>query len=389
MQSAHVVIVGGGLSGLYAAYLLQQRGFRDYVLLEAREVLGGRIVSVPATAPGSFLDATAQAVNRFDLGPSWFWPGYQRQLDHLVDELGLMRFEQFENGDMVVERSPHAAPARMRGYASAPPSMRLMGGMAALTDALHRRLEAARIFTGHMVRALRAAEEQVELESVDASGRVTTWCAAHVLLALPPRLVEARVAFSPALPEALSRQWRATPTWMAPHAKYLAIYDTPFWREQGLSGEARSACGPLGEIHDASIPGGSAALFGFFGVPATVRKGVPEAELQARCRAQLVRLFGPQAAMPRMEFILDWALEPYTATTADLGAAGQHVEAPAAVAASGAWCGRLTGIASEWSPQFPGYVAGAVEAASQAVEGLVAGELADGRPVTIETPARN
>ena len=334
------------------------------MLLEAREVLGGRIVSVPAPAPGSMHGGAAEVANRFDLGPSWFWPGYQRQLDRLVDELGLTRFEQFENGDMVVERSPHAAPARMRGYASAPPSMRLMGGMAALTTALHRRLDPARIFTGHTVRGLRATEAQVEVESVDASGRATTWRAGRVLLALPPRLAQARIAFSPALPEALSRQWRATPTWMAPHAKYLAVYDTPFWRERGLSGEARSACGPLGEIHDASVPGGSAALFGFFGVPATVRKGVPEAELRGLCRAQLVRLFGPQAATPRMEFIQDWALQPYTATTADLDSAGQHVEAPPSMAASGPWCGRLTGIASEWSPQFPGYVAGAVEAAS-------------------------
>ena len=191
-----------------------------------------------------------------------------------MDELGLTRFEQFEDGDMMVERSPHAAPARMRGYASAPPSMRLMGGMAALTNALHRSLDPARIFTGHTVRVLRAATEaQVDVESVDASGRLTTWRAAHVLLALPPRLVEGRIAFLPALPEGLSRQWRATPTWMAPHSKYLAVFDTPFWCEQGLSGEARSTFGPLGEIHDASIPGGSAALFGFFGVPATVRKG--------------------------------------------------------------------------------------------------------------------
>lgn len=370
VRTAHVVVVGGGLSGLYAAYLLQQQGLRDHVLLEAREMLGGRIRSVPA--PGELLDATEDAAGRFDLGPSWFWPGYQRQLDLLVNELGLARFEQFEAGDMVVERSLHALPVRMRGYASAPPAMRLVGGMAALTNALQHRLDPARIFTGHTVRTLRATDTQVELESVDASGRAATWRAAHVLLALPPRLVEARIAFAPALPDALSRQWRATPTWMAPHAKYLAIYDTPFWREQGLSGEARSACGPLGEIHDASIPGGSAGLFGFFGVPAMAREDVPEAELQAACRAQLVRLFGPKAALPAMEWVQDWAQEPCTATTADLHAAGHHAEAPPPAAATGAWCGRLTGIASEWSPQFPGYVAGAVEAASRAVQVLTA-----------------
>jgi monoamine oxidase len=104
-----------------------------------------------------------------------------------------------------------------------------------------------------------------------------------------------------------------------------------------------------------------------------VRKGVPEAELRALCRAQLVRLFGAQAAAPRLDLVKDWALDAHTATAADLEAIGQHVEAPAAMAPSGPWRECLTGIASEWSPQFPGYVAGAVEAAGLAVQRLVEG----------------
>ena len=159
---------------------------------------------------------------------------------------------------------------------------------------------------------------------------------------------------------------------MAPHAKYVAIYDRPFWREQGLSGEARSACGPLGEIHDASMPGGSAALFGFFGIPAHLRQGVPEADLRVHCRAQLARLFGPQASTPQAELFKDWAIDPYTATAADIDSLGQHPEAPASGASSGPWAGRLTGIGSEWSRQFPGYVAGAIEAASVGVRSLAA-----------------
>ena len=223
------------------------------------------------------------------------------------------------------------------------------------------------------MRRLRSTPQHVELHSENvngAQGQVTTWRAEHVLLALPPRLVESSIEFTPALPPSLTGQWRATATWMAPHAKYIALYDTPFWREKGLSGEARSACGPLGEIHDASMPGGSAALFGFFGVPADVRQSVPEAELKAHCRAQFARLFGSQAAMPKAEFIKDWALDPFTATAADLQSTGQHAQAPAPTATSGPWSGRLTGIASEWSPQFPGYVAGAIEAASLGVERL-------------------
>lgn len=377
MQTARIAIVGAGLSGLHAAFLLEQQGIKDYVLLEARGSLGGRIVSVPASGhlpPEAAAIAAPEvglnAIDRVDLGPTWFWPGYQHQLARLVSDLGLHSFEQFEVGDTVVERSPHEPPMRVRGYVNSPASMRLVGGMGALIDALHRRLDATRIHTGQKVRRLCSTPHHVALDSEDAHGHTTTWRAEHVLLAMPPRLLEHNVEFLPALPPALAQQWRATATWMAPHAKYVAVYDTPFWREQGLSGEARSALGPLGEIHDASMPGGSAALFGFFGLPADVRQSVPEDELRTHCRAQLVRLFGSQAAAPKAEFIKDWALDPFIATAADLHAASQHAQTPTATAPSGPWRGRFTGIASEWSPQFPGYVAGAIEAASLGVESL-------------------
>ena len=367
MTTSRIAIIGAGLSGLYAACLLESQGITDYVLLEARDSVGGRIAS--AAAPG------AAAIDRVDLGPTWFWPGYQHELGDLVEALGLASFAQYEAGDMLVQRSPHAAPLRVPGYANAPPSMRLVGGMGALIEALHQRLDATRLHTGQVVRRLRcisAQQQRVELDSEDSAGHVTTWHAEHVLLALPPRLLASNIAFEPPLPPALAAQWRATATWMAPHAKYIATYAAPFWREQGLSGEARSAIGPLGEIHDASMPGGSAALFGFFNIPAEVRHSVSENVLRQHCRAQLERLFGSQAATPQAEFIKDWALEPHTTTAADLQGAAQHATAPAATATSGAWSPRLTGIASEWSPQFPGYVAGAIEAAGLGVEAWMA-----------------
>lgn len=369
MQTARIAIVGAGLSGLYAAFLLEQRGIRDYVLLEARDVPGGRIASVSRHAA----DGTAVASNdidRFDLGPTWFWPHLQPQLDRLIHDLGLQRFEQYEAGDMMIERSPDAPPVRMQGYASTPASMRVAGGMSALIDALRGRLDARRVVTGQIVRRIRIVDAHVELESESVAAGVTTWRVEHVLLAIPPRLAEERIAFFPPLPTALARQWRDTSTWMAPHAKYVAIYDTPFWREQGLSGEARSARGPLGEVHDASMPGGSAALFGFFGIPAHVRKNVRDDVLRAHCRAQLVRLFGAKAATPEAEVVKDWAQDAFTATAADLDDNGHHAQAPAAAASSGPWHRRLTGIASEWSRPFPGYVAGAIEAAHAGVQAL-------------------
>src|SRR6185437_14265801 len=138
MQSARIAIVGAGLSGLYAACLLGRHGFQDYVMLEARDAPGGRVASL--SAPGQATTETAKAIDRFDLGPTWFWPGYQRELRHLVNALGLEEFEQFETGDMMMERSREEPPARVRGYGNSPTPVRLIGGMGALIDALHRRL---------------------------------------------------------------------------------------------------------------------------------------------------------------------------------------------------------------------------------------------------------
>ena len=369
MRSTRIAIVGGGLSGLVAAWLLQRQGVRDWLVLEARDVLGGRIASFDAPDDAS---SSAQNLDRFDLGPTWFWPDYQPELGQLIAALGLDSFAQHEAGDMMVERSAGEAPERLRGYANVPTSMRLLGGMGALIDALRRELPAERILTGQAVRRLRRLNRGLELDSEDAHGQATTWQADQVLLALPPRLVASNLSFSPPLPQALSAEWRDTATWMAPQAKYIAVYERPFWREQGLSGEARSLLGPLGEIHDASMPGGRAALFGFFGVPASVRQRASDDVLRQHCRAQFARLFGPPAAMPVADTLKDWALDPFTATADDLQGGGEHPRAPASTVASGPWQQGLIGIASEWSPQFPGYVAGAVEAARLGVQALTA-----------------
>lgn len=368
-QSA-VAIVGGGLAGLVAAWRLRQRGVEDVVLFEARAAVGGRICSVDPA--GEIADPAVAARDRFDLGPSWFWPEVQPGLDRLVGELGLERFEAFDDGALLFERSPGEAPMRLQGYASSPPSARLAGATGALVTALLGRLDAGRVLTGRTVRRVRRIDAGVELEVEGAGGAVDTWCAERLLLALPPRLAAQRMVFDPPLPPELEQRWRATPTWMAPHAKYVAVYDAPFWRDQGLSGQARSAVGPMVEIHDVSMPGGHAALFGFVGVAAQVRRGLPDGALRAHCRAQLGRLFGAAAAAPRADALKDWAIDPLTATDADGVASGHHAEAPPRRADTGPWHGRLTGIGSEWSPLFPGYLAGAVDAAERGVDDCLA-----------------
>jgi monoamine oxidase len=362
MLNARIAIVGGGLGGLYAAALLEARGITDYVLLEARDRFGGRIQSA------------AEGRARFDLGATWFWPDPQPGLQRLVQGLGLETFEQPESGDMLIERAG-SQPERVGGYRAASPAWRMAGSLETLTDALRQRLGAGAHRTGCRVKRLRQQDGHIEVETVDASGQPAAWRVERVLLAVPPRLAAHAIEFVPALPDALLRAWQDCPTWMAPHAKYVAVFDAAFWRGQGLSGEARSAVGPLVEIHDASTLDGDAALFGFLGIPAQARNTIPETDLLFHCRAQLQRLFGDAAGAPKAEFLKDWARDPDTAVAADRTPAMHHAASPPAAAATGAWQGRLVGIASEWSPEFSGYVAGAVDAAQRGVEALLALDL--------------
>jgi monoamine oxidase len=294
----------------------------------------------------------------------------QPDLSRLIEELGLETFGQHEDGDMLLEHSGSQVPDRVAGYRSAPAARRVAGGMEALTEAIRRRLAAGRIVSGCRARRIGHRGDFIEIEAGETPGPGAFCRVEHVLLAVPPRLAAHTIDFAPLLPDALARQWKRHATWMASHAKYVAVFDEAFWREQGLSGEARSSVGPMVEVHDASAHDGHGALFGFLGVPARVRSQVGEADLLAHCRAQLTRLFGGRAGSPRAEFLKDWAIDPFTAVDADRHLDDHQTSGPPCTASSGPWEGRLVGIASEWSPGFSGYAAGAVDAARRGVEAL-------------------
>lgn len=361
MTNHPVLIVGGGLAGLTAARLLHRAGI-GFQLLEARGRLGGRILSADITGEASD--------DGFDLGPSWFWPGMQPALAALVRELGLAAFPQNSDGAVIFQRMSREAPQRYLGLQQEPQSMRLAGGTGAIVAALAAGLPQADIRLGARVTRVVLSGQAVEVGLVEADGTERSMKAAHILFAMPPRLLEATVSFSPALDAATARRWRDTPTWMAPHAKIFAIYDRPFWREAGLSGTAQSMVGPLVEIHDATTASGQAALFGFVGVPAEQRAALGRDAIVAAAIQQLAYLFGPQAATPRATLFKDWTADPLTATADDRQAGGHPVPGGDAWV-TGAWRDRMSLAGSEASRSEPGYLAGAVEAATRAVADIV------------------
>ncbi|WP_206244069.1 flavin monoamine oxidase family protein [Novosphingobium terrae] len=370
MKNTKVAIIGAGLAGLYVARALHRAGV-DILLIEARERIGGRIFTADA--------AGSPTEDGFDLGPSWYWPEIQPAIAELVAELGLSAFAQNSEGDVIFERMSRESRHRYRSAAQSPQSMRLAGGSAALVRALAKDLPEAAVLLGTRAKAMVLKENGVVLNLHSAHGEDTV-LAERVVVALPPRLLDATVDFTPQQEEDVARRWRETATWMAPHAKFFALYDRPFWREDDLSGTAQSMVGPMVEMHDATTASGAAALFGFLGVPAPQRAALGEATLTRACIDQLARIFGPEAAAPKATLFKDWAADPLTATPVDLGAAG-HILPSDAPWVRGPWAARLTLAGSETSASEPGYLAGAVDAARRAVEQTLIGLGIDDREV--------
>ncbi len=239
-------------------------------------------------------------------------------------------------------------------------SLRVHGGMAALTGALAATLDPDRLRSGIALTALRDGDRVTATLSDGTSVR-----ASRVALALPPR-VAADLAFHPALPPAAHAALRGIPTWMAGQAKVVAVYPAPFWRRAGLSGDAMSRRGPLVEIHDACDPAGDgAALFGFVGVPPERRDGRCDA-LKAAATSQLARLFGPEAADPRAVLLEDWARSPETSTPADLAPPTSHPAYGMPRALGGLWDGRLLFASTETATTDGGFLEGALAAAERA-----------------------
>ncbi len=186
----------------------------------------------------------------------------------------------------------------------------------------------------------------------------------QIILALPPALA-AQIQFSPALPDTALTALRSVKTWMAGQAKALAVYDQPFWRQEGRSGDASSRRGPMVEIHDASpATGGPYGLFGFIGVPPEARGDVqtPRHHLVL----QLVKMFGPRAAQPAQLFVKDWATDRFTAVQADSELRFAHPVDGMPDALSALWAGKLHVAGTEVATQFGGYLEGAREAAEAA-----------------------
>lgn len=337
------LVLGAGLAGLTAALRLSQSGV-VVTVLEARMRVGGRALSV------------AQGAGAIDLGPAWIWPALQPRIMSLLAEMDLETLQQFEDGTFIHEMSAQTARGHFpRRYQDA---ARVRGGMSALARSLAGALPEGAIKFGQVVSHLDVTHG-AQVTTVDG----TSWTGDIIVCAVPGPIVAAWDV-APAWPSDIAAALTRWPTWMAAHAKVVALYDRPFWREKGLSGGAVSQIGPMVEIADQSDPqSGVFGLFGFVGVPVE-RRHDPDA-IKEQAVAQLVRLFGAEAGRPTGLHLQDWAREPFTATLSDHSPAPGHPPY-GAPGLSRTVADRLVFAGAEVSSRHGGLIEGAILTAERA-----------------------
>jgi monoamine oxidase len=240
---------------------------------------------------------------------------------------------------------------------------RFVGGSQLVPIRMAEELGEERLVLGAPVRRVEHSEAGV---TVHSDGRVLR--GKRAIFALAPTLA-ARIAYDPPLPGYRDQLTQRMP--LGTVAKCMAIYDEPFWRAEGLSGQAASDLGPVRLTFDNSPPDGSpGVLLGFLeGRRARELGRVPEEERRSAVIDCFTRLFGPRAASPDGYVELLWAEEEWTR-----GCYGCHMP-------TGAWTnygpalhppiGPLHWAGAEYAHVWSGYMEGAVRSGEAAAAEVV------------------
>ncbi len=208
---------------------------------------------------------------------------------------------------------------------------------------------------------LRAAVSRIEWsdDAVAVTSTAGVVEARRAILAIPPAHRQ-DIDIAPALPigyQQLAQRWP-----QGALTKSYAAYPTPFWRANGLSGQALSDQGPVFITFDVSPPQGIGILLGF-----TDPRGFdaqPEQKRREHVLACFTALFGEQAANP-----IDYLDQRWGAETFAPGG-------PTAAVPPGSWTefgrllrqpvGPLHWAGTETADEWTGFMDGAVRSGQRA-----------------------
>jgi len=458
-RRADVAIVGAGLAGLAAARTLTAAGL-DVVVLEARDRVGGRTYTRPAS------DGTP-----LDLGGQWIGPTQER-IAALAAAVGVTTFPTYVDGhnlqvyegrrtlyegaiptgdprgaadtvetlltlNMMAMGVPLEAPwdaadapawdaqtfatwidanvpsaaarfaltlAVQAVFSAEPRDLSLLhvlfyihaaGGLERLVGttgaAQERRFQAGAQEVSRRVAA--ALGNRVALdtpvhtimqddEGVLVISEALTAVVQRAIVAIPPTLA-GRLRYEPILPPLRDQLTQRVP--MGTVIKAQCVYDAPFWRDEGLSGQVTSDSGLVRVTFDNSPQSGApGVLLGFVEGDEGRHWMTRDAEeRRAAVLDCLAGYLGPRAAEPREYVEQNWAAEEYTrgcyAGYMPPGvwtAYGPALRAPV---------GRLHWAGTETATVWNGYMDGAVQSGERAAAEVRAALSV--RPSASPTPA--
>lgn len=342
-----ILIIGGGLSGLYISYLLRQSKYRVQ-LVDARSRLGGRIHTLYNNNDANL-----------EMGATWL--GHQhKNLKQLLNTLGINTFDQVIGSTAIYEAISTSPHYLAKLPPNPEPSMRIQGGSSSLIKALEVHCKNTTISLNQPITSIKQKDNTYCSESGSC-----TYISKMVISTLPPKLFVSKIEVSPKLPSSLTQIAHQTHTWMGESIKIGLTYKTAFWRADHLSGTIMSNVGPIPEMYDHSnYADNKFALKGFLNGNYF---SISKEERIEMILLQLEKYYGPIARTYSKYEETIWRKEEHTFQAYDSHVL-PHQNNGHAVFQDSYLGGGLLLSGTETSPQYPGYMEGAIVSAKQAVE---------------------
>ncbi|MEM8848231.1 MAG: FAD-dependent oxidoreductase [Bacteroidota bacterium] len=280
------IIVGAGLSGLTTAYHLMMNGETDFMVLEARDRVGGRIF-------------TKEGI---DLGATWF-QNHHTYLSKFLEDLSIAKFEQYSKGKSVLVYNSMAPAHYFESQHNGPSAYRIVSGSITLINKL------ADVLSGkvHLDTPIFSISENQNLLNLKTKGK--TYSAEKVIITVPPKLAYT-LNFTPELPKGLIQILKSTHTWMSNAIKVGLLFNSPFWRTNDFSGTIIGQVGPVIELYDhCDFKGNIFGLMGF------INEGLRDTSAEIRKEKILTYLekyLGKELRDYTTFFEKDWSIDQQT-----------------------------------------------------------------------------
>ncbi len=338
------IIIGAGLSGLTIAYYLLKNGESDFIILEGRDRVGGRI----------------NTKDGIDLGATWF-QNHHSNLNELMDSLMLNKFEQYSKGQSVLVYNTMAPAHYFESHQISPSAYRIEGGSATLIEALTKNVK-------NKIKLNTTILELIDdSQTIYVKTNQGVFSAEKVVSTIPPKL-SATLKFTPSLPENILHAMEQTHTWMSNAMKIGLVFKKPFWRNKELSGTVIGQVGPVIELYDhCSNDGRTYSLMGF--INEGLRDVSPE-QRKERILEYLEKYLGKEIRDYISYFEKDWSKDQFTSCE-NLKSVYMSPQYGNPLFDEYYFNGKLLFSGTETSPEYGGYLDGAVYSGINAAKELL------------------